>query len=188
MAATGYTRTAIGLHWLMAAMIAALFVAGKIMADMPLSIAKLKLVSWHKWAGVTLFGLVWLRLAWRLSFPAPSLPDTMPAWQARAAHSAHWLLYLLMIGSPLTGWMLSSALGVPTVPFGLDPLRLPDLFAKDKALAETLRVAHITLTHALALLAAGHAAVAIRHHVSDRDDVLARMLPFLSRTNPGGRA
>ena len=50
-----YTITAIGLHWLMAAALFGMFALGLYMADLPLSPEKLKLYSWHKWAGVTVF-------------------------------------------------------------------------------------------------------------------------------------
>jgi hypothetical protein len=62
-----YTRTAIGLHWLIAIALAGTFALGLYMHELPLSPQKLKLYSWHKWAGVTIFLFVALRLAWRLA-------------------------------------------------------------------------------------------------------------------------
>ena len=62
-ASTHYTRTAKSLHWLMALMIFGLLGLGFYMSDLPLSPQKLKLYSWHKWAGVTVFLLTFVRLA-----------------------------------------------------------------------------------------------------------------------------
>jgi len=59
---THYTRTAKSLHWLMALMIFGLLALGFYMSDMPLSPDKLQYYAWHKWAGVSVFGLVWLGL------------------------------------------------------------------------------------------------------------------------------
>ena len=64
-----YTRTAISLHWLVALGLAAVFALGLYMQDLPLSPTKLKLYSWHKWAGVSLFLLMSVRLGWRLAHP-----------------------------------------------------------------------------------------------------------------------
>jgi cytochrome b561 len=174
-----YTRTAIALHWLIALLIIANFALGLTMADMALSPQKLKFFSWHKWVGVTIFMLVCLRLLWRLAHAAPPLPASMPAWQAKAAHMSHLLLYVLMFAIPLSGWLYSSAAGKTVVYLGLIPL--PDLVHADKALAEVLKEVHEYLNFILAAFVVMHIAAAWKHHLVDRDDVLTRMLPFLSK-------
>ena len=78
MSATRYTPTAIALHWLMAVLLVGLFGVGLYMHDLPLSPWKLRVYSWHKWAGVTAFALVLARLAWRLGHRPPALPAAMP--------------------------------------------------------------------------------------------------------------
>jgi cytochrome b561 len=170
-----YTPTAIGLHWLIALAIAGTFALGLYMHELPLSPTKLELYSWHKWAGVTIFLLVIVRLGWRLTHPAPPLPEGMPEPLRLAAAGAHWLLYALMFAIPLTGWLMSSAKGFQTVWFGILPL--PDLLAKDKALGDTLAEVHETLNFILLALVVLHAAAALKHHFIDRDTVLTRMLP-----------
>lgn len=172
-----YDRFAISLHWLVALAIVCNFALGLYMSDLRLSPLKLKLYSWHKWNGVSVFLLVALRLAWRRFHPPPPLPAQMPAWQQRAAHAGHHLLYVLMFAVPLTGWLMSSALGVQTVLFGVLPL--PDLLPKDKELGEVLKLVHKSLNFTMAAVVLGHAGAAIKHHLTDRDDVLARMVPWL---------
>lgn len=174
-----YTRTAIVLHWLIALMIVVNFGLGLTMADMDLSPQKLKFFSWHKWVGVTIFMLVCLRLLWRLGHPAPALPLSMPAWQARAAHLSHILLYVLMFVIPLSGWLYSSAAGKTVVYLGI--VALPDLVAADKSLAETLKDVHEYLNYVFAAFVLMHIAAAWKHHLVDRDDVMSRMLPFLAK-------
>ncbi len=174
-----YTRTAIGLHWLVAIAIVTTFSVGLYMSDLPLSPDKLKIYSWHKWAGVTIFLLVAFRLMWRLTHLPPALPVGMPAWQHTAAEAAHWLLYALMIAVPLSGWLMSSAKGFQTVYFGVLPL--PDLLAKNKELGKTLETVHQALNFTMAGLVLAHAGAALKHHFIDRDAVLARMLPFLKK-------
>ena len=172
-----YTRTAIALHWLIFLLIACGFTLAVYMVDLPLSPQKLKYFSWHKWIGVTVFMLAVGRLAGRLVHPAPALPATMPAWQLSAEAVSHVLLYVLILVVPLTGWLYSSADGVQTVYLRVVPL--PDLLAKDKALAELLKFIHVMLNYTMLTLVIIHAAAALKHHFLDRDDVLKRMLPFV---------
>ena len=177
MTAARYTNTAISLHWLTFVLIAGGFTLAVYMVDLPLSPAKLKYYAWHKWTGVTVFLLALARLAWRLTHRVPALPAGMAAWQRRAAGATHVLLYALIVIIPVTGWLYSSAAGLPTVYFGI--LQLPDLFAKDKALAEVLKVIHVTLNYTMLTLVVIHVAAALQHHFGKRDDVLRRMLPYV---------
>ena len=172
---THYTSVAKSLHWLMALMIFGLLALGFYMSDLPLSPEKLQLYSWHKWAGITVFVLVWLRLAWRITHRPPALPGSMSPLMQLGAHAGHLLLYVLMIAIPLSGWLMSSAKGVQTVWFGVLPL--PDLLAKDKALGQLLAQMHEALSMGLLLLIAGHAVAAFFHHFFHKDDTLRRMLP-----------
>ncbi len=176
---TRYTGTAIFLHWLIALLILIVFPVGLYMVEMKLSPLKLQIYSWHKWAGITVLMLVVLRLVWRATHRPPTLPESMKPLERLAAHGAHGVLYLLMIAVPMAGWLFSSAKGFPVVWFG--KLQLPDLVAKDAALADFFREAHELLAWALILIVAAHAAAAIKHHLLARDDVLTRMLPFLKQ-------
>jgi len=169
-----YTATAMALHWLLAVAIVGAFGMGLYMSDLPLSPTRLKLFNWHKWAGVTILALSALRLLWRLgNRPPADLP--MPAWQARAAHAVHFLLYLAFFAVPLSGWAYSSAAGFPIVWFGVLPL--PDFVPVDKALAHQLKELHELLAWGLALLVLAHVAAALKHHLIDKDGLLLRMMP-----------
>jgi len=177
---TRFTGVAIGLHWLIAVAITGTFALGLYMHELPLSPQKLKLYSWHKWAGVTIFLCVLLRLVWRLLHRPPEMPAGMPAWQRKAAEATHVLLYLLMFAVPLSGWLMSSAKGFQTVWFGIVPL--PDLLDKNKELGDLLQEVHEVLNFTMAGLVLAHLGAALKHHFIDRDDVLVRMAPFLGRT------
>ena len=170
---TVYTPLAKGLHWLMAVMILGLLALGIYMSDLPLSPQKLTFYSWHKWAGVTVFLLVWLRLGWRLTHRPPALPESLSAPMRWAAHAGHALLYGLMVVIPLSGWLMSSAKGFQTVWFGVLPI--PDLIGKDKALGDLLQQTHKLLNLLLMLTLAGHVAAALWHHFVVKDDTLRRM-------------
>lgn len=180
---TRYHAVAIALHWLIAIAIGANMVLGLYMTDLPLSVGpiKLKLYSYHKWAGVTIFALVLLRIVWRATHRPPDLPPGMSRWERTASGVAHLLLYGLTLAIPLSGWLFSSAKGFQTVLFGRFPI--PDLLSKDPLLAELLIAAHQNLNWLLGTLVVLHVAAALKHHVITRDDVLSRMLPFIRPRN-----
>ena len=172
---TRYSSPAIALHWIVAALIVTNLALGLYTVDLPLSPAKLRNFSYHKWIGVTIFLLAAARLLWRLGHRPPELPVAMAPWERRTAHLTHILLYILFFAAPLTGWLFSSAAGFQTVYLGMVPI--PDLLSKDKALADALKLAHRTINYTMAAVIVLHAAAALKHHFVDRDDVLRRMLP-----------
>ena len=172
-----YTRTAIALHWILALLIIGNLAFGLYTVNLPISPQKLRYFSWHKWTGVTIFLFAALRLLGRLGHAAPPLPASMRPWERQLANATHALLYVLFFAAPLTGWLFSSAAGFQTVYFGVLPI--PDLLSKDKEVADVLKTAHHWINYLLAAVVALHAAAALKHHFVDRDEVLARMLPFL---------
>jgi cytochrome b561 len=168
--------TAKFFHWLVALLIFSQFALGWLAVSWHLSPTKLNLFVWHKSIGMVVLVLVVARLAWRLTHPAPPLPDSMPAWERAAAHASHVLLYVLMIGIPMAGWVVNSAAGVPFRIFRWVPL--PAIVAPDKPTADSAALVHLWLGIALAVVVAVHIAAALRHHFVQRDNVLVRMLPF----------
>lgn len=177
-----YTATAITLHWLTALLVLVTFPLGVYMHELQLSPFKLQLLSYHKWIGVTIFLLTLWRLAWRVGHIPPPLPETIPLWQQRAAQGLHYLLYALLLIIPLSGWLMSSAKGVPVVYLGL--VQLPDLVGKDKALGDLLHEVHEALNFGLLALVGMHVAAALKHHFIDMDATLLRMLPFGKGVQP----
>jgi cytochrome b561 len=173
-----YTPTAIGLHWLIAALMVCGFSLGWVMTSIHgFTPAKLRYVSWHKWIGVTVFVLAALRILWRATHRAPPLPAGMSAWQRAAAHLVHVLLYLLMIVIPITGYLFSLASNVPVVYLGIVPL--PRLIGPDPTLKAIFKTAHLVLNWGLAALVLAHVGAALKHQWIDRDGLLARMIPCL---------
>lgn len=168
-----YTRTAIGLHWIMAICFFAILFLGFYMKSLPFSPTKLQVYSWHKWAGVSLFMLAFVRLAWRFINRPPALPKTMGPINSFLAHLGHVALYLFMFAIPLSGWLMSSAMGFQTVWFGLIPL--PDLISKNKELATVLASTHSYLNWAFILTITGHVLAALKHQFLDKDNLLARI-------------
>jgi cytochrome b561 len=178
--ASRYSLVAIVLHWVLALAIVANFAVGMYMADLPFSILRVKLINWHKWAGMSILALSALRLLWRLWHPPPPLSDkvmaAMPPWQHRAHQGTHLAMYVLFFAVPLLGWLYSSAMGLQIVWFGVWPL--PNLWPVDKELGKLLfRPLHEASAYALAALVVLHVAAGLKHQFVDRDGLLLRMWP-----------
>lgn len=178
-----YGRVAMLLHWLIALAIITLLTLGAIMVDLPRgSPEKFQLYQLHKSLGLTVLALSVIRLGWRLAHPPPPLPADLAAWERRAAGATHLAFYALMIGLPISGWMMVSASpwNIPTQPWGLFTLPHLPWFADHpgkEALEGTLKSVHETAAWTMAGLACLHVAAALRHHFIRRDAVLLRMLP-----------
>jgi cytochrome b561 len=164
------------LHWLIAALILAQFALGWLASTWQPSPTKLDLFVWHKSTGMLILALLALRLLWRLSHKAPELPWEMPLWERAGAQLSHFVLYVLMLALPLTGWVISSASNVPFKIFWTIPL--PPIVAPDKSLADLFATIHGWLVTLLALVLTAHIGAALRHHYVKKDTVLTRMLPW----------
>lgn len=163
------------LHWTVMVLIAAMAYLGLTMGDLPNGPDKIKTYALHKSIGLTVLGLVALRLLWRWYAGTPRPEAGTPVWQARIASLTHAAIYLLLFAIPLSGWVLNSAAGFPLQWFGL--VNMPALVEKSLELREWAEDAHELMFWALMLLVAAHAGAAFFHHLFMRDATLARMLP-----------
>lgn len=165
----------ITLHWFTAVIILGLLGLGLYMTGLPLGATKLKLYRWHKEFGILILMMVALRLGWRLANIVPVLPAHLATWQRLAAHAVHYSLYVFMIANPLTGWIISSASGLPVSFFGL--FVLPDLVAPSEATRLLFTNIHTWLAYGLIAALCAHTGAALQHHFIYKDDILRRMLP-----------
>ena len=171
---THYGKIAIVFHWVMVLLLVCLLMLGLYMVSLPIGLEKLKLYGWHKELGVLVLGLAMLRIAWRFCNITPSLAY-LPLWEIVAARCTHWAFYLLMFALPLSGWIMSSAAGLPVSFFGL--FVLPDLVAPDETLRILFQAIHQWLGYAIIALICLHVAAAFKHHFINKDDIMRRMLP-----------
>jgi cytochrome b561 len=165
----------IALHWIMLLLIAAAVATIELREIFPRGSDPRELMkAWHFSLGLTVFGLVWVRLLARRARPAAPMARASGGWQHVLASLAHLALYALMIAMPLAGWALLGAEGKPVLFFGL---ALPPLTGRDGELAEVIEQLHEIGGNILYVLVGVHAAAALAHHYLLRDDTLRRMLP-----------
>lgn len=179
-----YSTVAIILHWAIAALIAWNLVLGFEMHDAK-GLAQFNLFQLHKSVGISVLLLSLARAGWRLTHRPPALPAAMPAWEKLLARAAHVGLYLIMIGMPLTGWVVvsTSPLNIPTLLFHTVPwphLPLHDLPTATKASVNAgFGTVHMALAWGALALIALHIAGALKHMFLTRDGVIRHMLPFI---------
>ena len=127
-----------------------------------------------------MIGLTLLRLLWRLANPAPALPAHMTPFEVLLAKATHLGFYTLMLLLPLSGWAMvsTSAKRFPISYFGFfDVPYLP--LGQSQTLGGLMHESHELLGFAAIALISLHVLAALKHHYFDRDDVLARMLPWV---------
>lgn len=174
-----YSSVSIGLHWLIAALLLTQVVLGLQFGDMPRGAAKREAFDGHMSLGVTILLLSLARLGWRLTHPAPPLPAHYKPWERLLARATHVLFYVVMIGMPLTGWIMTSA-GPNAYPDVWGVLPWPKL-PVGEALAEPAGGFHARGPWIFWGLLALHILGALKHQLLDRDGTLGRMLPMLFR-------
>jgi len=102
-----YTRPAIVLHWLIAVLIGVNIALGLLAESLPDDWIRTAIDS-HKSIGLTVLGLLALRILWRVTHAPPPLPR-YAGWEKTASQLTHFALYGVIVGLPLTGWMHDSA-------------------------------------------------------------------------------
>ena len=167
-----YTRVAVLLHWLVAALVLAQASWGWLMQTIAKQPPGLRADAYnlHKSVGLVILALMLVRLAWRLSHRPPPL-DGLPRWQAVAARATHRLLYAALIVMPVTGYLGSVFSGYPVRWFGV---RLPMWGWSEPWIKDLMSGIHLATSLVLVAAIALHVAAALRHALA-RDGYVRRM-------------
>jgi cytochrome b561 len=178
-----YSKPAIWLHWIIGILIIC-NIAGGFLSEAFGEENIRFMIDTHKSVGITVLGLVIMRLIWRITHKPPPLPANYKSWERRASHIVHWLLYALIFAIPITGWMHDSAWkAAPEIPmhwFGLfEWPRIPWIMEMEPAAKEAFHSAmgerHETLAFILIALFLLHVGAALKHQFLDGEKELQRM-------------
>jgi cytochrome b561 len=176
-----YGGGARAFHWLTVALLLIIMPMGIVMGDLPRGRLQDTLFITHESLGITVLALTVLRFLWRLGHrPPPPSTDLSPL-EIRASGGVHALLYLVLVVTPITGYLFISFLGIDFSYVGL--VHLPPPVTKDKPTGEFFGLIHASLQWAIYGLALMHAGAALHHYFFRRNDVLQRMLPGLRRAD-----
>lgn len=165
------------LHWFVALLVFVLVPVGLVMTRLGPGETQDRLFILHESFGVTLLGLMVLRVVNRLR-NAPPPPAGLSQTERRLSLLVHRTLYALLFATPIIGWFALSAFGLGPSFFGI--AELPALVAKNEDLAKRLFKLHLLGGLSIAGLVLFHIAAALRH-ARNGDRVLARMAFFGAR-------
>ena len=170
-----YTRTAIVLHWLIAALVLFEIGWGWWMQDIPKQPPGVRADAFnlHKSIGLTLLLLMLVRVGWRFAHPPPPLPP-MPAWNAWFAHANHGVMYVVLFALTIGGYLGSAWSGYPVKIFGV---ALPSWSKEQPALKELASIVHLVASWVLVVALTLHVLGTAKHAWIDRNGLLQRMLP-----------
>ncbi len=162
------------LHWVVAAAVIFQLYLGFELGDLPQESAeRLGVLRWHATIGVTIFVLMLVRLAWRLTHAVPPAPTTLGPRLARVARAVHIAFYVVLLILPLSGLSLVAGASDRVPVLGIE---LPGFGPVSEALRGTLWLIHATVAIATSVMVVGHVCAAVRHAML-RDGTFSRMLP-----------
>jgi len=161
-------------HWLVVALIAIQYPIGWLMPDIHRGMQPGTPMTLHVSFGLTLLVVIVLRLIWRLTHPvAPE--STLPAWQRLSSEVVHWVLYVAVLATTLTGWLFASFRGWTLTYFYLFPF--PMLASDNAAAGRAIDGLHQAAEWLLLALIVIHVGAAVLHIFVYRDRIMQRMLP-----------
>lgn len=162
------------LHWLVAAAVATQISLGSAAEWEERRAESFQLIRTHYQLGVVIFGLMVMRLLWRIAnTPPPPAPDQSRLARASAA-TVHWLLYTLLLTMPISGYVIWVCMDMPMDVLGI--FELPRLFTppvEDETGRALAWYVHLYSSWAVV----GHVSAAVWHEFIRRDGTIsARML------------
>lgn len=166
------------LHWLIAIAILGMIGFGWWLEGLPSNDAsKLSLIMLHKSLGITILILVIGRISMRLLTTIPPLPAQISKKDKTMAHLGHALLYVLMIITPISGYIMSMASIYGVEWFGI---KLYNYIGTNPALAEAAYAIHEIVPYVLLGVIGLHVAAVIKHKYSDKPPI--DLMPRISLT------
>jgi cytochrome b561 len=160
-------------HWTIVVLLAVQLPLGWLMPNIRQGMTPGTAMVAHITIGITILVLIILRFIWRVTHPvAPE--SNLPAWQRVSSELVHWLLYVVVLATTLTGWSFESDRGWNIPLYGV--FRLPNPTAQGSTMAHALGQLHSTLVWVLVVLVSVHILSALAHLFVYRDRVMHRML------------
>ncbi|KMV28519.1 cytochrome b [Photobacterium swingsii] len=168
-----YDPISIVLHWTTALTVIGLFALGLWMVDLNYYSEWYKPAPhWHKSIGLCLAAVTLFRLIWKLFASHPPIEGAN--WEKIGAKLAHAVIYLLLIGLFISGYLISTADGRAIDVF--DWFSVPALGELFDNQADLAGEVHYYIAFALIGLSALHALAALKHHFINKDNTLRKML------------
>jgi cytochrome b561 len=168
-----YHPTSIILHWLVFVLVIAAFISIELKGQFPKGSEPRELCKTvHAFFGQLIFLAMILRLLLRKIYGVPSPTNPNPQ-MVTAAKAMHWLLYALLLISPIFGMLYFQYGGKELHFFGWV---WPQLVTPNPEMKKTVEGIHEFLGNSLYFLIGIHALAGLWQHYVLKDDTLRRML------------
>ncbi|GAL02657.1 cytochrome B561 [Photobacterium aphoticum] len=170
---TTYDGLSIAIHWVSALTVIGLFAVGLWMVDLNYYSQWYKPVPhWHKSVGICLALLTLFRLVWKHVNKPPAIEGAR--WEVMAAKVAHGVIYLLLFGLFISGYLISTADRRSIEVFNWFSVPgMGELFDQQADIAGEV---HFYIAVTLIGLVSLHALAALKHHFINKDNTLKKML------------
>jgi len=168
-----YGTTAKVFHWLIVALLIVQYLIGWLMPGIHRGMKPGAAMAFHISIGTTILLLIVVRLAWRLTHPVAPESSLAP-WQRLSAEAVHWLLYVLVLATTITGWLFASFRGWSMSFFFLAPM---PMLAENAEAGKVIDGLHQAMEWSLLAVIGLHVAAALAHLFIYRDRIMQRMLP-----------
>jgi cytochrome b561 len=167
---TRYHPLQVSFHWLVVALLLAMFLLGKYMTGLPNDTGKLLPLGIHITLGVISLVVIIARFLARFRLPQPASANTERTFLDWISKIVHYALYALVLLMAISGISLSLQSGLVPIVFGASDAALPVDFYAFNA-----RRLHGLVAPALVLLVVLHVGAALYHQFLLKDNLLARM-------------
>jgi len=169
-----YGNITIAIHWLMAILVIGMIFIGFFMESMDKGPDKIQLINLHKATGFLVLLLALYRWFWTLTNEKPRPLANWSQKDILIGKTTKWLLMIILLVMPLSGWINSMSAGHGINFYGL--FEIPAFIDKNEEVGEFFEEIHELGAWVISILVALHIAAAAKHHLLVKDDTLRRML------------
>lgn len=127
----------------------------------------------HKAFGLMVLLIVFAKFCWQFGNRPPAPSGALKPWERMASQGMHWVLYVLMVVLPVTGYVITTSAGQGVSMFGL--FDVPAILPQSETARDAAIAIHYYFSYGAIALIVGHAGAALKHHFVDKDDTLIRM-------------
>ncbi len=159
----------------MALLVVGLFILGAYMVELDYYDSWYNVAPWwHISIGMAVFLLLLIRMTWIIYNPPPRPLPGYQHWERLLGKLTHRLFYIFLIVVSISGYLITTATGAPADFFGW--FEIPALIKLDPKQALFIGKTHAVMSYLTGLLFCLHLVASFKHHFTDSDITLIRML------------
>ena len=168
-----YATSSIIIHWIVALFVLSMLCVSFYLGDLPKNFISTGYML-HKSVGLTVLGLMLIRILLIMKKGRPPLPLTVPVWEKKLSRFVQLGLYFMLLLMPISGYLMSAYAN--KLPQFFNLFNIPNLVDFNKDHAGIMKLIHNTTAWFLIAFVALHILGALKHYFYDKDEVTQSML------------